>query len=301
MARLTIPSGRHFTTEEVECLLELDSLPGPTRKQKKPETKAKSGKRLIKNTPQTMGKKCVKFPATSKYRPGVILPKHEPNTYSSCYNASLGQSCSHSQTSYNEFGNMTRLILPGNITKENFAKLQNADPKYGKLFKQKPIKKNFKILDNHHFKFPVSPYRLVLPSSLLDAVINSKHFSLMGLHFSKSRIRRDVLAKYHCNVRDFNKKIQNLLSSCIQCQMNSWTPTLHTLKQHFVYGPRTSWSVDLIPSLTKTEKGHSAIFLAVDMFMGYIQLQPLKTRQTSELIEAIKNKILAPFRVPKYF
>jgi hypothetical protein len=34
---------------------------------------------------------------------------------------------------------------------------------------------------------------------------------------------------------------------------------------NFVYGPMTSWSVDLIPSLTKTDKGHSAIFLAVDM------------------------------------
>ena len=43
LARLTIPSGRRFTTEEVECLLELDSLPGPTRKRKKPDTKAKSG------------------------------------------------------------------------------------------------------------------------------------------------------------------------------------------------------------------------------------------------------------------
>jgi hypothetical protein len=48
---------------------------------------------------------------------------------------------------------MTRLILPGNITKENFAKLQKANPKYGKLFKQSPIKKNFKILDNLLFKF----------------------------------------------------------------------------------------------------------------------------------------------------
>ncbi len=57
LARLTIPSGQIFTTEEVACLLELDSLPGPPRKKQKQESKAKTGKRNIKNTPQTVGTK----------------------------------------------------------------------------------------------------------------------------------------------------------------------------------------------------------------------------------------------------
>ncbi len=73
---LTIPEGRIVTTKEVACLLELDSLPGLPRKWKKPDSKAKTGKLLIKNTPQTMGGKCIKLPATSKFRPGVILPKY---------------------------------------------------------------------------------------------------------------------------------------------------------------------------------------------------------------------------------
>ncbi len=84
--------------------------------------------------------------------------------------------------------------------------------------------------------------------------------------------------------------------------MNASAPSSHVLKQmSFVYGPRISYAVDLIPSLTKTERGNTALFLAVDMFTGYIQLQPIKSRQTSELIEAVKTTILSPFGIPKFF
>jgi hypothetical protein len=49
LARLTIPSGKKFSPEEVQNLLELESLPAPTSQKKKPDSKAKTGKRNIKN------------------------------------------------------------------------------------------------------------------------------------------------------------------------------------------------------------------------------------------------------------
>jgi hypothetical protein len=53
--------------------------------------------------------------------------------------------------------------------------------------------------------------------------------------------------------------------------------------------------------MTTTPKGHSAIFLAVDMFTGYVQLKPLKSRKTDALIEAVKLTIILPFGIPKFF
>jgi hypothetical protein len=61
LARLTITSGCRFSTEEVECLLELGSLPGPTRKWKKPDTKAKSGKRQLKTHLKQWAKNVLNF------------------------------------------------------------------------------------------------------------------------------------------------------------------------------------------------------------------------------------------------
>jgi len=64
-----------------------------------------------------------------------------------------------------------------------------------------------------------------------------------------------------------NLKLGALTKSCVQCQFNNTAPKQHILKQsNFVYAPRVTWAVDIIPSMTTTQKGHSAIFLAVDMF-----------------------------------
>jgi hypothetical protein len=57
----------------------------------------------------------------------------------------------------------------------------------------------------------------------------------------------------------------------------------------------------MITSMTITPKGHSAIFLAVDMFTGYVQLKPVKSRKTDELIQAVKSTIILPFGILKLF
>jgi len=51
--------------------------------------------------------------------------------------------------------------------------------------------------------------------------------------------------------------------------------------------------------MSTTNKGNVAIFLAVDMFTGYIQLKAIKSRKTEDLIEAIKSTIILPFGTPK--
>jgi hypothetical protein len=103
-------------------------------------------------------------------------------------------------------------------------------------------------------------------------------------------------------MRTLNSKLGPLTKSCIQCQFDSTSPKQHILKQiNFVYAPRVTWAVNIIPSMTTMPKGLSAIFLAVDMFTGYVQLKPLKSRKTDELIEAVKSMIILPFGIPKFF
>jgi hypothetical protein len=145
-------------------------------------------------------------------------------------------------------------------------------------------------------------HRLVLPNNLLDALIVSKHITVFGLHHSRTRMQREIASRYFVDMRTLNFKLNALTKSCIQCQFNSSSPKQHILKQtNFVYAPRVTWAVDIIPSMTTTPKGNSAIFLAVDMFTGYVQLKPLKSRKTDELIEAVKSTIILPFGIPKYF
>jgi len=90
-----------------------------------------------------------------------------------------------------------------------------------------------------------------------------------------------------------------LKENCILCQFNANSPQQHPLTQpNLIYAPRVTWACDIIPSLPQLKKGNDAMFLAVDMFTGYIQLAPISGRKTPE---AILETIIRPFGIPKYF
>ncbi len=271
MARLTIPQGKCFSSKEVRNLLELESLPAPSPKTKrKSESKAKLGKRIIKNTPATLGEKKVKLPPTSFRRPGLVLPRL---CKENCIDMSYGLNCTHTTTlPYKDFSTMSKFVTPGTVTIDTIKKAQHADS-FVKSLKMSKVK-TFKQIDGVLFK--VSPQRgetrLVLPTNLLDSLIVSKHFSVLGLHHSRTRIRREITQKYFVDMRALNKKLANLTSACVQCQFNSSTPKQHILKQsNLIYTPRVTWAVDIIPSMSKTTNGSVALFVAVDMFTGLVK------------------------------
>ncbi|EFX61151.1 hypothetical protein DAPPUDRAFT_122492 [Daphnia pulex] len=251
--------------------------PIPHKKKKQP-SKAKLGLRQIKNIPKTVGDRKVKLPRTSLHRKeGVILPVmsgrivREPNTIS-----------------YTDFVHTTKMITSGDVTKKNLILAQKDDPQLGAILNLKKLPQKFTMIDNILYHKLETHYRLALPQSFLDPLIHSKHFSVMGLHFSKSRILRDIQTKFFVNIKLLKEKLQMLKENCILCQFNKTTPVQHKLTQsNLIYAPRVTWACDIIPSLPTSKKGHNAMFLAVDMFSGYIQLAPLSNRSAPEMIEAL--------------
>ena len=294
LRRLTIPHGRHFTAEEVKWLLEADSIENPIPpKKKKAPSKAKLGTRVIKNTPHTLPNRKVKLPRTSHFRTqGVVLP------------AMAGQLIQpqSSAITYTDFSHATRMITSGEVSIKNLITAQKEDPQIGHIIKLKTLPPKFTFIDNVLYHKVNTHYRLALPSAFLDPLIHSKHFSVMGLHFSKSRILRDLQTKFFINIKILKQKLQTLKENCILCQFNANAPTQHPLTQsNLIYAPRVTWACDIIPSLPTSVKGHTAMFLAVDMFSGYIQLAPIKSRSAEDLIEAVCQTIVRPFTIPKYF
>ena len=119
-------------------------------------------------------------------------------------------------------------------------------------------------------------------------VINTKHFSVFGLHASMTRIKRDITSKYHVRHRTLTKKLQKLKTNCLICQFNATGEKDHSLrKTDYVLAPRVTWAIDLMPNMPQTERGNKAALLAVDLFSGYIQVCPLKDKKVETLISAI--------------
>ena len=299
LKRLIIPDGKKFTPEEVQSLLELESLPGPHPKKRKSESKAKLGKRNIKMTPQTLGERKIKTPPTTLRRKGVILPECQCSI-DYCPDHADGLLCQHASISYSDFSNVSKFILPGQANITDFIQLQKDDPHFGHLFNKDSTKaKSFQIIDGMLFKTSASKIRPVLPTALIEPLIRSKHYTVMGLHSSQTRIQRDIDAKFFTHEQTLKDKLKELCHSCVQCQFNKTKADPHNFQlTNFVIAPRATWAVDIIPSMTITSKGSCAIFLAVDMFTGYIQLKAIKSRKSEELIEAIKDTIIIPFGTP---
>jgi len=219
-----------------------------------------------------------------------------------CYERSLGLNCAHTKIAYDDSGTATKFLTSGTITLELLQKAQQ-QCQFVQSLVQKPDKR-FKVIENLVFNTnrQTGKNKLVLPNSLLEQSINAKHYSAFGIHFSKTRIKRDLTDRFYIDVQQLNKMLNHLTEACTQCQFNSSAPKGHIYKNsNFIYAPRVTWAVDIIPSLTTTKSGNTAIFLAVDMFTGYVQLKPLKSRKTEELIEAVKATIIQPFGIPKFF
>ena len=269
LKRLTLPEGYKFTAEEVATLLELESLPSPTSKnKKKQESKAKPGKREIKLTPKTLGERKIKVPPTTFRRKGVILPQNKCHI-TTCQEAQNGTVCNHRTISYRDFANISKFILPGQITLKDFIQTQRTCPIFGPICEQIQNHKGFQILEQVLFRTTPTKMKPVLPIALLDPMIYTKHYTTMGLHLSKTRIRRDIEASFYTDTATLNNKLTEICRNCVQCQFNSTKQDPHTLqKTDFIIAPRATWAVDIIPSMTTTTTGHNAIFLAVDMFTG---------------------------------
>ena len=289
--QLTIPNSRVFTKEEVAYMLEVESLIDPVPKKPKRST-AKAGKRVFPNMPQTLHDRKIKMPKESFRRPGVLLPT------CSC---SIAQSdnCAHPTMNYDELKHITQVIISGRMNVKQFIKLQSSDDNIKRISEMVPRSKLFKYVEGILYFGTKNP-KPVLPDALLDALITTKHFTLFGLHNSATRIKRDILQQFHVTKKKLSEKLKRLKTNCMICQFNKTNNSSQEFRvSTFRKAPQTCWAVDIIPNMPLTKNGNRAIFLAIDMFTGFVTLAPLKSRNSDDLIQAFTSAILIPFKIPQ--
>jgi hypothetical protein len=80
--------------------------------------------------------------------------------------------------------------------------------------------------------------KLILPASLLDIIINAKHFTVFGLHFSRSRIALDIQQRYHVQQSVLTEKLKQLIKNCLISQFNATSKKDQKLhKTDYIYSP----------------------------------------------------------------
>ena len=288
--RLTIPHGKKFSKEEVAYMMEAESLIDPIPKKPK-RTVNKPGKRSFPNLPKTLHERKIKMPRESFRRPGLLLP--------TCSCTSLQKDeCDHPTINYEELKVVSKILVGGQIDTQVFSEMQKADPMIQNILNRPKLPKLFSFQQNI-LMFGVRTKKPVLPCALLDLLIQSKHFTVFGLHNSISRMTRDIRKQYYVHQKTLNKKLRFLKNNCLVCQFNKSTLPAHKVKpSNFKRAPQVCWSIDIIPNMPKTSNGYSAILLAVDTFTGYVNLAPMKSRSTEDIMEALRNAVFNPFQIP---
>ena len=318
LEKLKIPSGTRFTREEVATLLDVPSLPNPIDKKAR-KTTAKTGPRTIKNTPKMLSNRTVKAPKKSLNRPGVILPPRLNTVYVTRWYPGCNVNRKTRQDnkrllrtsqiemnqvktmSYHDFRTVSKAVLTGILTPAEFRQAQAQDPYCSKILSRPNATRRFVLIDGLLFLKTGANIKLVLPQALLDLVITAKHFSIFGLHFSKTRVQRDINARYHVPHRILQEKLKTLRDNCLVCQFNKTGKEDHKLRAtDYVHAPRATWGVDIIPNLPTSTNGYKAALLAVDLFTGYVQIYPLRDKTTKSLIKAIDRTIMNGFTIPKF-
>jgi hypothetical protein len=179
----------------------------------------------MKNCAQTLHNRKVNLTREVKNALGANIPVH------SCSLTSINLQCYHvNSMSYTDFKTVSIAVLTGALTPEQFKQAQRDDDYIAHLIRRKKKLNKFITIDNLLYFKNQFNLKLVLPASLLDIVINAKHFTVFGLQISRSRITRDIQQRYHVQQSVLTKKTQKtgkkLSDLPVQCNQRKRSRTL---------------------------------------------------------------------------
>jgi hypothetical protein len=196
---------------------------------------------------------------------------------------------------------MTSTITSGSITTQQLKEIQEQDPKCQELeAAHDPPPRFFKSQGVWFYKHDEYGEQLVLPEILLDGLINTGHYTVLGARYAASRIKRDVKQRFYVTPSTLNARVNKLVTNCYLCRINQTGQRDQKLEEiPIIQAPRTTWGIDIIPNMPETTEGYCKAILAVDAFTGYIQVQPLKDKTAKSLITAVDKMIIHPFGIPK--
>ena len=67
---------------------------------------------------------------------------------------------------------------------------------------------------------------------------------------------------------------------------------------HKFAAPFQCWALDYLPKLPTTEDGYNHLLICVDVFSKWVELIPMKTKNTTEVWQALYENVFSRFGLP---
>jgi hypothetical protein len=97
---------------------------------------------------------------------------------------------------------ISKILVGGQIDIQTFIDMQQSDPMIQTIVNKAKMPKHF-TFQQKILMFGINRKKPVLPTALLDLLIQSKHFTVFGMHNSITQMTRDICRQYivhqkHC-------------------------------------------------------------------------------------------------------
>ena len=154
------------------------------------------------------------------------------------------------------------------------------------------------VLSQHVETFLGTQNRILVPDSLKFRIFQWGHESAMAGHFGQnatvSRLKRNFY--YPGMYTDILNRV-NVCHSCLAKVTSARLKSGIHVPQCSSY-PMQTLNVDLVGPLPTTKSGFKYIMSVQDGFSRFIQLFPLKSKETSEVVKTLLERVISVFGCP---
>ena len=188
----------------------------------------------------------------------------------------------------------------GLISTETMKYAQNTNPKINNLLQRKkehlPI--NFEIYQGLLIYNKNEEKRIVLPESLINQIFRTLHEGTFGKHASVSQMTKKIKVDYKF-LGNMKEILEDKVKKCPVCTAakNIKRRALKLGTKVYATGPRRIWNLDLISGLNPVNR-YTMILVMTDTFSLFTILTPLRSKEATELVKAVKNNLILHYGTP---
>ena len=189
-----------------------------------------------------------------------------------------------------------QIVSDGKITMPTFRKAQEDDSYIQTILSKNPLPKHFIKRDNVLLRVESGVEKLVLPESLIESVVVSSHFSILGHHKPAEKIITEISQTYYHKA--LAETIKRICSSCFLCRnaKSLYGKQIAYGRKVYADQPRVAFMADYADGLPEVH-GYKYILIFVCEFSNFVVAVPTKTRETGELMDLFQNHILSKFGI----
>ncbi|POM62381.1 reverse transcriptase [Phytophthora palmivora] len=137
--------------------------------------------------------------------------------------------------------------------------------------------------------------KLVVPETLQHDLMHHYHSSLEGGHQGIGRTYHKIRAHFHW--RELYQSVQRYVGQCIDCETGKGRPTIHGESPGNLQAtyPFQIIGMDHIPSLPRSYKGNTELFIWNDLFTGYVIAKASASRTAQTVTENYEECVFRRF------